>query len=150
MDKNRMITDIIELQRKIDRFRRGTTIDAWMKLPPVTMPQIKSLFFISNQGSTNLGKLAAALGVTPANITGIVDRLVEHKLITRVANIDDRRMLMVRTTPKGEELVATLRERSRTYLSKALIGLDPDDLASLSRGLASLLKAIESRQGEEK
>jgi len=150
MEKTKLITDIIELQRKIDRFRRGTAIDAWMNLPPVTMPQVKSLFFISNQGSTSLGKLASALGVTPANITGIVDRLVEHKLITRVANADDRRMLMVRTTPKGEELVAALRERSRNYLSKALSDLDPDDLASLSRGLTSLLRAIESRQGENK
>jgi MarR family transcriptional regulator, organic hydroperoxide resistance regulator len=150
MEKTTQIAEIVELQRKIDRYRRKTTFDAWMNLPPVTMPQLKSLFFISNQGSTSLGKLASALGVTPANVTGIVDRLVEHKLITRVENAQDRRMLIVRTTEKGEELVANLRERTRSYLSKALSDLNADELDNLSRGLASLLKAIESRQGEDK
>ena len=150
MEKTLLITEIIELQRKIDRHRRKTTFDAWMNLPPVTMPQVKSLFFISNQGSTSLGKLASALGVTPANVTGIVDRLVEHKLITRVENADDRRMLIVRATKKGEELVANLRERTRSYLSRALSDLNSDELTNLSRGLGSLLKAIESHQGEEK
>jgi MarR family transcriptional regulator, organic hydroperoxide resistance regulator len=150
MDKTKLITEIVELQRRIDRHRRQTTFDAWMNLPPVTMPQLKSLFFISNQGSTSLGKLASALGVTPANVTGIVDRLVENKLITRIENADDRRMLIVRTTGKGEELVANLRERTRSYLSKALSDLNTDELANLSSGLGSLLKAIESRQGEDK
>jgi DNA-binding MarR family transcriptional regulator len=149
MDKTTLIKEIIELQRKVDRYRRGTTLDAWMNLPPITVPQIKSLFFISNQGSTSLGKLASALGVTPANVTGIVDRLVEHKLITRVENTQDRRMLIVRTTEKGEELVANLRERKKSYLSKALSDLNSDELTNLSQGLASLVKAFESQQGEK-
>jgi MarR family transcriptional regulator, organic hydroperoxide resistance regulator len=150
MDKTALIKEIMELQRKVDRFRRGTEIEAWMTLPAITMPQLKSLFFISNQGSTNLGKLASALGVTPANVTGIVDRLVEQKLVTRVENVQDRRMLMLHTTEKGEELVTTLRERKRSYLSKTLADLNSDELNNLSRGLASLVKAMESHQGEDK
>jgi MarR family transcriptional regulator, organic hydroperoxide resistance regulator len=150
MEKTTLIQEIIELQRKVDRYRRGTETDAWMNLPPVTMPQLKSLFFISNQGSTSLGKLAAALGVTPANVTGIVDRLVEHKLITRVENARDRRMLILRTTEQGEEIVANLRERKRSYLSKTLSDLSSDELTSLCRGLASLVKVMESHQGEDK
>jgi MarR family transcriptional regulator, organic hydroperoxide resistance regulator len=150
MEKTTLIQEIIEIQRKVDRYRRGTELEAWMNLPPVTMPQLKSLFFISNQGSTNLGKLAAALGVTPANVTGIVDRLVEHKLITRVENVQDRRMLILNTTEKGEEIVVNLRERKKSFLSKALADLTSDELTNLSRGLASLLKAMESHQGENK
>lgn len=150
MDKTTLVKEIIELQRKVDRYRRGTTLDAWMSLPPITIAQLKSLFFINNQGSTNLGKLASALGVTPANVTGIVDRLVEHKLITRVENVQDRRMLVLRTTENGEELVANLRERKRSYLSKALSDLSFDELTNLSQGLTSLVKAIESHQGEDK
>ena len=110
MEKATLIKEIIELQRKVDRARRPHTLDAWMGLP-VTVAQLKSLFFISNQGSSNLGQLAAALGTTPANVTGIVDRLVEHDLVSRSENVQDRRMLLLRTTSKGEELLANLRER---------------------------------------
>ena len=77
MEKLELIREIIELQRKVDRARRQYELDVWMALP-LTIAQLKSLFFISNQGSTNLGKLAAALGVTPTNTTGIVDRLVKQ------------------------------------------------------------------------
>ena len=142
MDKKTLIMEIVENLRKVDRYRRGSTIDAWMNLPSITMPQLKSLFFISNEGSTNLGKLASALGVTPANVTGIVERLVEQKLISRVENAQDRRMLILRTTEKGDELVATLREKRRRVMDKALSGLTVDELAILSRGLTSLVKAI--------
>jgi len=150
MDKTTLIKEIVELQRKVDRYRRGTTLDAWMSLPTITIAQLKSLFFISNQGSTNLVKLASALGVTPANVTGIVDRLVEHKLVSRVENAQDRRMLVLRTTEKGEELVANLRERRKSVMSQVLSDLSFDELTKLTQGLTSLVKAIESRQGEDK
>ncbi len=150
MDKTTLISEIGELIRKVDRYHRGSTIETWMKLPSITMPQLKSLFFISNQGSTNLGKLASALSVTPANVTGIVERLVEQKLVSRVENAQDRRMLLLRTTEKGEELVADFRERRRSVMDKALSSLTQDELTTLSKGLTSLVKAIDSDQGENK
>jgi len=48
----------------------------------LTIGQLKSLFFIDFEGSTNFKKLATALGVTPPNVTGIVDHLVEQGLVT--------------------------------------------------------------------
>jgi MarR family transcriptional regulator, organic hydroperoxide resistance regulator len=149
MEKTKLIKEIIELQREVDRSRRQPTLDVWMSLP-ITIAQLKSLFFISNQGSSNLGKLAAALGVTPANVTGIVDRLLEQGLVSRKENIQDRRMLLLRTTDKGEELVANLREKRRGYMSVILGHLSVEELTTLSQGLTSLVKAIETQKGQTK
>jgi len=68
--------------------------DAWMELS-LSVAQLKSLFFISKEGSTNFKKLAQALRVTPSNVTGIVDHLVEEGLVSRQENPEDRRMLML-------------------------------------------------------
>jgi DNA-binding MarR family transcriptional regulator len=95
-----------------------------------------------------LGQLAAALGTTPANVTGIVDRLVEHDLVSRSENVQDRRMLLLRTTSKGEELLANLRERRRNIMSDILARLNTDELAVLAKGLTSLVKATEAQEGE--
>jgi MarR family transcriptional regulator, organic hydroperoxide resistance regulator len=149
MEKTKLIKEIIELQRKVDRSRRQPTLDVWMSLP-ITIAQLKSLFFISNQRSSNLGKLAAALGVTPANVTGIVDRLLEQGLVSRNENAQDRRMLLLGTTEKGEELVANLRERRWGYMSKILARLNEDELATLAQGLTSLVNAIEIQEGKTK
>jgi DNA-binding MarR family transcriptional regulator len=147
MEKTELIKEIVELQRRVGRARRQYELDVWMVLP-LTMPQLKSLFFINNQGSTNSGKLAAALGVTPTNVTGIIDRLVKQGLVSRTEDIQDRRMLLLQATAKGEGLVAKLRERRRGYLSEVLARLSVDELATLARGLNSLAKATEAREGE--
>ena len=149
MEKADLITEIIELQLKVGRARRQYELDVWMGLP-LTIAQLKSLFFISNQGSTNSGKLAAALGVTPTNTTGIVDRLVKQGLVSRTENIQDRRMLLLRATDKGEELVAKLRERRRGYMSEVLERMSGDELATLAQGLTSLVKAAETQDREIK
>jgi len=149
MEKVDLISEIIELQRKVDRARRQYGLDVWMGLL-LTIAQLKSLFFISNHSRTSLGKLAGALGVTPTNTTGIVDRLIKQGLVSRTENAEDRRMLLLQTTSKGEELVSKLRERRKGYLSDILAHLTVDELGIVAQGLASLVKAAEAYEGESK
>jgi DNA-binding MarR family transcriptional regulator len=149
MKKAELIKEIIEFQRKTDQVRRQYELDVWMSLP-LSIAQLKSLFFISNQGSTNLGTLAAALGVTPTNTTGIIDRLVKQGLVSRNENPENRRMLLLRATDKGEELVGKLRERRRDSLSEILQHMSVDELAILAQGLASLVKAAEVQEKSQR
>ena len=116
MAKKEIINEMIELQRRVDRDRRQYELNAWMDLN-LSIGQLKSLFFISNKGTTSLGKLAAALRVTPTNTTGIVNRLLKRKLITRTGSPDDRRVLFLRTTPLGEELIAGLRQKRKERMA---------------------------------
>ena len=149
MEKEELIREIIELQRQVDRARRQYELDVWMALP-LSIAQLKSLFFISNQGSTNLGKLAVALGVTPTNVTGIVDRLVKKGLVTRTESDQDRRILLLRATDEGEELVAKLRQRRTGHMSEVLDRMSVGELATLAQGFASLVKATRAYEGENK
>ena len=149
MEKEELIREIIELQRKVDQARRQYEPDVWIGLN-VTIAQLKSLFFISHQGTTNLSKLAAVLRVTPTNVTGIVDRLVKKGLVTRTESDQDRRILLLRATDDGEELVAKLRERRRGHMSEVLARMSVDELATLAQGFASLVKAVEAHERENK
>jgi MarR family transcriptional regulator, organic hydroperoxide resistance regulator len=149
MEKLKLINEIIVLQRKIDQSRRQYESDAWIGLD-ITIPQLKSLFFIRNQETTNLSKLAIALNVTPTNVTGIVDRLVKKGLITRTESDQDRRILLLRATNEGEELVARLRETRRGYMSELLGHMNANELAALAKGFTLLVKAIETHEKETK
>lgn len=148
MEKAQLIKRAMELQRKVNRMMRNQSADVWMRLK-LTVPQLKSLFFISNEGSTSIGKLAGALGVTPANVTGIVERLVRQGLVSRTENPEDRRMLLLQTTEKGRGLIADLRERRTSWLSEILDNLSPDELSRLAEGLSLLLQAGERQQGKK-
>lgn len=147
MDKTKLIAEIIKLQRKVDLARRQYELGSWMDLP-LTMAQFKSLFFISNQRATNSGKLAAALGTTPTNVTGIIDRLVKQGMVTRTEDPQDRRVLLLQTSGKAEALLAKLRERRRSYLTELLARLNEDELEAVARGLGFLARATGVREGE--
>lgn len=149
MQKRELISEIIELQWKVNEARTQYEPEVWIGLN-VTIAQLKSLFFISHQGTTNLSKLAAALRVTPTNVTGIVDRLVKKGLATRTESDQDRRVLLLRATKDGETLVARLTERRRDYMSEVLTRMNEDELTTLAQGLASLVKAVQTYEEKDK
>lgn len=142
MEKEKLVEEIIESHRRLNRALRDYAPDVWMDLS-LTIAQVKSLFFISNQGSTNFRKLAERLKVTPSNVTGIIDRLVEQGLISRTENPADRRVMLLKTTTQGDSLVAALRERRSIYLSKVLFNLSLDELDNVALGMAKLATAAE-------
>ena len=147
MVKKETVEQLVELQRRIDRDRRQYELDAWMRLH-LGIGQLKTLFFISNRGATTTGKLATALKVTPTNVTGIIDRLLEKNLITRTGDPDDRRVLLLRTTPQGDELVAELRQKRRERMSELFSRLSEEEAAVVAQGLKIMVKAIDTKPDE--
>jgi DNA-binding MarR family transcriptional regulator len=146
-NKTKLIDEIIEVQRAIDRSRRQYETDIWVTFP-LTRAQIRSLFFISIQKGTCLVDLAHALGVTPANANSIVDRLVKQGLLSRTEDSPDRKMAIISTTNDGEEFVSNIRLRVRDYWKKVLSGLKPEELYSVMEGLTLTAKAIEDYETE--
>jgi DNA-binding MarR family transcriptional regulator len=147
MEKTELVKQVINLQRQVRRALREYVPDAWMELD-ITIAQLKTLFFVASEGSTNTKRLAEELGVTPSNVTGIVDRLVRHGLLSRQENPEDRRMLELQVTDKGEAILNGLRERTVSSMSKVLARMSPEDLSFLARGLSSLVKAAKAYEGE--
>src|SRR5512143_1820279 len=101
MEKSELVSDAVRLYREAHRTMRQPLFEGWKGLN-LTVPQLRSLFFISSSGNTSPGRLAASLGVTPPNVTGIVDRLVEQGLVARKESEQDRIVNDPATTEKGD------------------------------------------------
>jgi DNA-binding MarR family transcriptional regulator len=140
INKSALISEAIDLDRQIHRVIRRHSSNAWMVLN-LTIPQVKTLFFVSNQPGTNPTRLAGALKVTPPNVTGIVDRLVEQGLLARRVSPEDRRALELRLTEKGESILSGLRERKTTVMQAILEYLDAEDLSQIIKALSGLARA---------
>jgi DNA-binding MarR family transcriptional regulator len=147
MYKEELVRKIVQLQRRLDRAFRQYELDIWMSLP-LTIAQLKSLFFINDRGSTTAGRLAIVLGVTPTNMTGIIDRLVKQGLVSRTEDMHDRRAVSLRSTQEGKELVTKLRSRRTDYLSGVLDHMNIDELDRMAQGLAAFIKAAEAEEAE--
>ena len=71
----------------------------------LTGPQLLLLQEISKCGELSGGKLAKAVSLSQATVTGIVERLEKRGLVTRRRSQIDKRKVLVQVTPGGEELL---------------------------------------------
>ncbi len=141
IDRAKLTEEIIQLEQQISRTMMQDTPDTWMDLS-LTVGQLKSLSFIDFHRSTNLRKLATALGVTPPSATRIIDNMVKQGLVSRAENPENRRMLLLKTTDKGKAALAKLRQSGVSRLAGILARLSLEELSALAQGLAAVARAI--------
>jgi DNA-binding MarR family transcriptional regulator len=89
--------------------------------------------------------LATALAVSPPNVTGIVERMVEQGLITREENPQNRRMLMLKVTEKGDRIATEIQEHGVHKISGLLTQLSLEDLQALTKGFTALVRTAEEK-----
>ncbi len=70
----------------------------------LTPPQFYVLATIGYAGRLPFNEIGAKMMVTVSNLTGIVDRLEEKKLVTRKRDEEDRRVVYVVLTEKGSRV----------------------------------------------
>ncbi len=83
----------------------------------ITPPQLLALDFVHKQSELKMTDLAHLLGVTTAAITGIADRMVKYGYLIRVFDPADRRIIKVKLTPKGEQLLSKVNRARREMVT---------------------------------
>jgi MarR family transcriptional regulator, 2-MHQ and catechol-resistance regulon repressor len=90
----------------------------------LTPPQFYVLATIGYAGSLPFGEIGAKMMVTVSNLTGIVDRLEQKKLVLRKRDETDRRVVHVTLTDKGTNLYKTTIPLFETSISEIFSSLD--------------------------
>ncbi len=144
MEKSEYINKIAGLQRELAKSMRAHAFKHWMTLS-LSTTQVKSLFCIVENERISSRKLADMLDVTPANVTGIVDKLIEQGFVKRVENSEDRRGVFLETTDEGKKLITNLEQMATEHTIKMLSVLNEEELNHLYLGMAAFLKANQNR-----
>jgi DNA-binding MarR family transcriptional regulator len=110
----------------------------------LTLNQLSAIGTLAGHGRMTLGDLAAAEKVQPPSMTRIVTNLEERGLVLREPDAGDRRLVLVRLTDAGAELLAANRRRRDAWLNKQLRGLTPDEREALRRAVPVLEKLARS------
>ncbi len=100
----------------------------------LTTARVHLLWVLGEAGPTTQQALAQALGVTPRNITGLVDGLVGSSHVSREPHPSDRRATLVTPTALGAEVVARLQD-SHVDLAQRLFGDVPDERLAVFAGV---------------
>jgi DNA-binding MarR family transcriptional regulator len=88
-------------------------------------------------------------GVSPRNITGLVDALEKTGHVRRAPHPTDRRAVLVELTPSAVETM-TRMQREHADLDDSLMGaVAPSDRDAVMRGLAAISGHLEQLIAEE-
>ncbi|MDQ4003247.1 MAG: MarR family transcriptional regulator [Actinomycetota bacterium] len=107
MDSAEEIRDILNLQDELVRRRIAWDVGPWLELEMST-PQLKALLLGSEEEGIRMRTLARRIGGSFSNTTVLVDRLVERGFAERLAEPQERRVVLVRATKEGRRLAEQL------------------------------------------
>ena len=151
-DNKQLIEDTAQLWRKIRHALEEKEPSPWLRLS-LSRGQLRVLTLLSTSTRMSPGNVAEALGVPKANVTEIIERLVEQGLVKREPNLEDRRSHNLTLTEKGKTEVEQLREWSTRRIEKVLERIPSDKLKLLANSLEDMLGAARSMpdaQGKER
>src|SRR5688572_28065459 len=107
----------------------------------LSLRQLSALQYIDGS-ETTLGDVARSLNVTPAVVTGLIDRLERRGYVRRVASQFDRRRVHIELTTAGEDIRDQAEDQLAASLETLMASLSPDEIDRLEDGLQVLDKVI--------
>lgn len=109
-----------------------------------------SQFFVMNRlyrrGRMMVSEVAEEMGVSLSAVTALVDRLHRAGFVERVRDENDRRVVWLAVTPRGEEVLLSCQGARRKVLKRYFGQLSLDNLKYLI-GIYEKLIAILQREG---
>lgn len=107
----------------------------------LTVPQMTTVLTIRDRGQVTIKELAEALQVSAPAASAMVDRLVELGAVTREQNPVDRREVVVRASPLGEQTVNAMERHALDAVMDLLKKLGPER-AQLWRSILREIRGI--------
>lgn len=101
----------------------------------VTGPQRLVLRVVGLFPGISAGRLAHILHVHPSTLTGILQRLVDQRLLARTADAADRRRAQLRLTARGARINQVTTGTVEAAVGRALRESSPRDRAAVQRVL---------------
>ena len=111
-----------------------------------TSSSIEKPVYYFPQQRDQLTCITQNLGVTPGDVTCIIESLVEQGLVIREQNAKERRAIYLLATDKGKEVITNLFESPMCDMLQILDYMNLEDLNALSWGLAGIIRAIEKHK----
>lgn len=119
----------IEIYNSINK-----NLDNFFRKYEISSSQFNILMIIkhqSPQNGTNQAEIAKKMVVCASNMTKLIDKLHEKKLIEKKMNLENRRNNIITITKKGSDLLDDIWIEYVDFVEKITSSLDEDERANL-------------------
>jgi len=113
----------------------------------LSLRQLSALQMIEDE-TTTLGDVARRLMVTPAVVTGLIDRLEKRGYVRRINSIGDRRRVNLALTDAGRAAGEAAEQRLIDEVSAKMAHFSAEEMETLERGLILLDGVVRELESE--
>ena len=112
----------------------------------LTKTQILILFALSGGRPLNMSQLSSYLASSKEQATRAVSPLVKDEYVTRFRSDENRKMVYVKLTDKGNQLILKEKALVKDYLSKCFESLSKEDQESFHQSLSNILTILKKME----
>jgi DNA-binding MarR family transcriptional regulator len=135
--------DLRRIMRAMDVYSRQLATSHGL-----TGPQMLCLREITTHGSLTTGTLARGMALSPATLTGILDRLEARGLVSRERRPEDKRRVLVSLTPHGRQMAQELPSPLQDRFGSRMTKLSIDEQTAIRVALGSVARMMELEELE--
>ncbi|PKM83213.1 MAG: TrmB family transcriptional regulator [Firmicutes bacterium HGW-Firmicutes-14] len=107
--------------------------------------EIFTMLFLDKQKEVTMTELVEYINSPMSTATGIVDRLVKSGYVKRDRSETDRRIVIIRLTGEGAQLVKGLKEMISGYISMVVDELTDEEKEFLTRVILKVMNTLQKK-----
>lgn len=139
--RQREVASLARLLTRAERLAARRTREAVEAEADCSLDAWQVLDLLADGVGRPMSEIAARVALPAASLTRLVDQLVDRNLLYRRGDPLDRRKVLVRLTPRGEDLARRLGARVARAWSEVL---DAPDQAELRAALVRFVEALDA------
>jgi DNA-binding MarR family transcriptional regulator len=113
---------------------------SWLR-GSLSLIHLHVLSILDADGPQPMSKLADAIDVSVASATGIVNRMEQRGLVERHHGEEDRRLVIVRATDRGDKVLEVMARHRRLRLGKVIGHLTDEEIQAFLIGIQAMHRA---------
>ncbi|RLL86984.1 transcriptional regulator [Mesotoga sp. H07pep.5.4] len=145
MEESSRIQEMLTLVKRIMSVVKQNFESDFKKMG-VTQSQILVMRVLNLRGDMKVSDISKELDLSNSTVSGIIDRLVEKKIVQRKRSEEDRRIVMISLADEYRQPVKKGLNAFAQKMRKALSTMTEEDVDSIIRGLEKLEKILEESQ----
>lgn len=119
------------------------------ELDSLPLAQLRLLWTVFRCADATMKDFSEVMGVSQSTVTQLADRLVRRGLVERHPDPGDRRIVRLRLSPEGQNLLNRDREQNQRVTQAVWLALTEEARAAAMRGLEILAQAGEQVHSEQ-
>jgi MarR family transcriptional regulator, organic hydroperoxide resistance regulator len=110
----------------------------------ITPPQFQALVYLAKEEDLTIGALSKRMYLACSTITDLVDRMEKNKMVKRVRDEKDRRVVRVTVLEKGHKIIQKVLTARREYLRDILSDLSEEQKSFILEGISMVYERTDA------